>query len=543
MSGDPNRYADPLEAVSLRARLADEEAELDVVCRKREHADLALEEAETRFREAEAQFNRMKTLRDDCAAYAKAAAKRQVEQLAVVATQRAFFHPVRKVPLEILGEIFEQCLVRADNMGTYSTSDSLNGPADHSLLRRRQPFALAQVCKQWRQACLRSPRAWAYIEVLFDQVTTATASKYSSYLKLIIARSQSATLVVRLHRTRRTRDQDARLVSKIVLAMERCRTLQIDVDSVCERDALLPILTSRAPSLVYAFLKAADPKSTKVVENVPLLPDATHLRVLTGRHIFCAGPTSLPALRVAHLSMAKCTPKRDDVTHLLRTSPLLESLNLYSPTFKAREGPEPEVITAPCLRDLSLHNADISAKILAQKASFPVLSQINIFGDATSSSSRIALLPWLWNSSRFIDDPLRLNGIMMNDIADSAWPAFILALRDLTSMAHITISKTSFTPTGLCQLCDALSQPGGGEGRWLCPRLYALYFLECTLQPGCRGGDVLRFVKARVEAAALAQGPQLMHRVTVGWKGDGDLQSEINQVLREGSAALSAAED
>ncbi|KZW01804.1 hypothetical protein EXIGLDRAFT_602621, partial [Exidia glandulosa HHB12029] len=75
-------------------------------------------------------------------------------QRAELDRQYALFHPVRKVPLEILGHIFEMCLegLSIDDFPGAEDSDILN--------RQRQPFDLAAVCRRWRSASLSYPRAW-----------------------------------------------------------------------------------------------------------------------------------------------------------------------------------------------------------------------------------------------------------------------------------------------------------------------------------------------------------------------------------------------
>ncbi|KZW01795.1 hypothetical protein EXIGLDRAFT_716445 [Exidia glandulosa HHB12029] len=379
MTLDPNRYADPLEATSLRARITDDELELEALSRRRQNADQALDEAEARFREVEVQYNHLKALRNNAQEYVKGIQRRQTEQVAAMAKHRAFFHPVRKVPLHILGEIFALCLVQPRDDGTYqANADSAYiWLGRHAIRRRRRPFAFARVCKRWRQASLSNPQAWAYLEIPLDDIDKYNEGRYFSDIDLILSRSRSAPLVIRLHRTgaQPHSDLDLKAVTRIVPAMHRCYALQIDIKLLHEQDVLLQILTAPAPGLVYASLEAADPKSIEAVSDSTLLPDATRLKVLSSRHIFVAGTTSIPTLRKAKLR----TARPNDVLHLLRTSPDLEDLTLVDVSLlisKRKKHPVQErlliAVAADNLRRLTIEGpkADAAYEAVKQRVTF-----------------------------------------------------------------------------------------------------------------------------------------------------------------------------
>ncbi|KAF6748502.1 hypothetical protein DFP72DRAFT_796167, partial [Ephemerocybe angulata] len=67
---------------------------------------------------------------------------------------RAALSPVRRVPLEILAEIFSNLF-----------TDDLDFHSDD----RDVVLQLGQVCRSWRQATLASHRLWAKVSVVYQE--------------------------------------------------------------------------------------------------------------------------------------------------------------------------------------------------------------------------------------------------------------------------------------------------------------------------------------------------------------------------------------
>ncbi|KAF9006860.1 hypothetical protein BDZ89DRAFT_965785, partial [Hymenopellis radicata] len=63
----------------------------------------------------------------------------------------AILHPLRRVPNEVLSEVFQNCSqIVEDPLDDY----------DDSLNPRMAPWVLTHVCRRWRQLALQSPRLW-----------------------------------------------------------------------------------------------------------------------------------------------------------------------------------------------------------------------------------------------------------------------------------------------------------------------------------------------------------------------------------------------
>ncbi|KAG7446060.1 uncharacterized protein BT62DRAFT_830865, partial [Guyanagaster necrorhizus] len=70
----------------------------------------------------------------------------------VVPTYESLFAPVRRLPFEVLQEIFEQTL--------YSSLNDMFPSSDINKTVTLTPIRLASVCLYWRGICLASPSLW-----------------------------------------------------------------------------------------------------------------------------------------------------------------------------------------------------------------------------------------------------------------------------------------------------------------------------------------------------------------------------------------------
>jgi len=82
----------------------------------------------------------------------------ETSQSIIRAKCRGILHPLRRLPLEILLQIFEECVeneIDELHLQMLLTTPSLP----------RMPITLAAVCRTWRRMVLRSPRPWSYIRL------------------------------------------------------------------------------------------------------------------------------------------------------------------------------------------------------------------------------------------------------------------------------------------------------------------------------------------------------------------------------------------
>ncbi|KAL4079542.1 hypothetical protein J3A83DRAFT_4368309 [Scleroderma citrinum] len=114
-----------------------------------------------------------------------AALRTRLEQSASYLTQSVLSHkaltsPVRRVPPEVLGEIFFHCLPTAP----YVTPHDVEGP-----------MVLTQVCRHWRTIAMSTPRLWSSITLHLDR---ATNEQYRFMCEAWLSRAKSIPLAIRV---------------------------------------------------------------------------------------------------------------------------------------------------------------------------------------------------------------------------------------------------------------------------------------------------------------------------------------------------------
>ena len=78
-----------------------------------------------------------------------------------ISNHRALLSPVRKVPDELLAEIFTYCLPQ------FSEKKMKN----NSFLRSQAPLLLARICSRWRTVAISTQRLWSFIRVEYGKLT------------------------------------------------------------------------------------------------------------------------------------------------------------------------------------------------------------------------------------------------------------------------------------------------------------------------------------------------------------------------------------
>ncbi|KAJ3800867.1 hypothetical protein GGU11DRAFT_754065 [Lentinula aff. detonsa] len=98
---------------------------------------------------------------------------------------KALLSGVRKLPVEILSEIFSQCLPEVD------TSSVIWSPEPHP---NQAPLLLTQVCRSWRSIAIATPRLWS---ALIINASNGSPS-HSAITRLWLDRSRNVPLTLTL---------------------------------------------------------------------------------------------------------------------------------------------------------------------------------------------------------------------------------------------------------------------------------------------------------------------------------------------------------
>lgn len=139
------------------------------------------------------------------------------DTLAYISQQSGILSPVRALPAEILAEIFAFLCQEIEIV----PRDSRN-PAALS------PLRVSQVCSQWREAALSTPKLWSNIAIHAMQKYPIPSSRVH-LLRLHLERSQQCPLTLRLNIGRGSVDEARPLVEQLVEHSHRWHSVNLDV--------------------------------------------------------------------------------------------------------------------------------------------------------------------------------------------------------------------------------------------------------------------------------------------------------------------------
>jgi len=91
----------------------------------------------------------------------KQLSRRRSEISEHIMNHSALLSPVRKIPDEVLGEIFIYCLPQFEKKGREKSSFS----------RDQAPVLLGQICSRWRAVTLSTQALWSFIRIDYGPVT------------------------------------------------------------------------------------------------------------------------------------------------------------------------------------------------------------------------------------------------------------------------------------------------------------------------------------------------------------------------------------
>ncbi|KAJ7458565.1 hypothetical protein FB451DRAFT_1372254 [Mycena latifolia] len=178
-------------------------------------------------------------------------------------TLKGALSPLRRIPPEILAEIFLFC--RDDSLQDvdYSVADP-----------RCAPMLLGQIASRWRHVCHGSPRLWDHFHV----PTNSAFVNPTAILQPILARSQILPLHVRLERQDRgvaTGPVEQDLFDLVLRQHHRVKHIRFEI---CSPDFTPPIDTINLP--ILSSLAIILHPDLDVVPFLTLFKDAPQLRSL-----------------------------------------------------------------------------------------------------------------------------------------------------------------------------------------------------------------------------------------------------------------------
>ena len=432
----------------------------------------------------------------------------QSELRLFISKHRAMISPIRKLPIDILQEIFIACL-----------------PTDHNHLisRWEPPILLTQICSFWRNLAHATPQLWKSIHIknIYGKSMGGTdfLSTTADAIVEWLTRSAACPLDISLDHSNSEDGFYYKIIDSLILFSERWREIRLSAPY----HALLPIASlpiSTVPllealSLNYPFQSAPsvhlDPQwVTSGVLNAPNLRDfglslnhlnwdATLLPLnwsqLTNISLEGSSSGSMSPLSTAraYKLLSFC---RNLITCRLEIGNLTEDDELIS--FQSTTA----VISLPFLTRLSVREEFTSVSRLFTLLHLPSLNYIEfhtvIEPTEQSSISLLSLLTRFQTTTKLVTDPRYYTRL-----------DFINCLRLCPLLKSLYIQESSFDcfwdmeiPPHIpyCKIDDAFMrlffEPSSNEGYLLCPHLED-FEITCTSEARFSETTLLHFVKEK----------------------------------------------
>ncbi|KAJ7849799.1 hypothetical protein B0H14DRAFT_861269 [Mycena olivaceomarginata] len=266
-----------------------------------------------------------------------------------VRQHRAVLSAVRRVPPELIGDIF--ALTLSDN-------------DDASATANKPPWYLGHICRSWRHAALSYPRLWSYIAV-----PSFLASKDSPLLSGIQAqlfRSASGPLDIRWPFVQDEVNSD--LLELVLPHSNRWRSLTFDPGAYSSVINCLGPVNGRLDQLEQ--LKAVHCSAMTIPDIFSITPNLR--RIILTDEFFSNSPRI--AIQWGQITHYKGTYTRERQRDILRTAPnLLECVLGFSGT-DVDQPSHISMVTVPHLRRLCLMEPNFLSSL-----AMPLLEDLCVF--------------------------------------------------------------------------------------------------------------------------------------------------------------------
>ncbi|KAJ7151813.1 hypothetical protein C8R43DRAFT_483258 [Mycena crocata] len=272
--------------------------------------------------------------------------RRRAELMETASAHRAILSPIRRLPPEILGEIFSFAVDASFHFGDIS---EVSGPASN-----HAPWLLTRVCRHWAAVALAAPTLWSMVFLDLDGLEERGAVPMT---KLCLQRSGTVPLTVKIVYER---DDDLEFDSNLVFdtvigASERWRSADLNV----RLPLLLQLATIHGHLSALTTLTISLDLTLDDLQVDPRFRDsfaiAPNLRSLCAvfwddSHL-CRAPFSLSWDQLTRLSTTATS--NTEVLTLLEKLPAIVECKFQYETTNAIS-PAPGLIRLPYLRSLTL---------------------------------------------------------------------------------------------------------------------------------------------------------------------------------------------
>ncbi|KAK0221298.1 hypothetical protein IW262DRAFT_1314743 [Armillaria fumosa] len=251
---------------------------------------------------------------------------------------KTVLHPIRRIPDDILREIFTTCV----KTETFSYTRTIGNSLD---VHSRSQWVLSHVSRPWRAVALNTAMLWSSIELSFDLYHTHNDTNLRYMLDLILERSCGHDIVVAIYSEEDVSSLGG--LTALSAGISRCTTLALFIPYVS-----LPALSMCRGSLsqlqhLLLQLTDDDPPDTTEVDIFSVAPRLRRLNVYH-RDDFSR------FLRLPWTQIKNCSIKyssNDMILDLLLKLPLAETIAIIT-NGPSTERTSSQVVELPHLRDV-----------------------------------------------------------------------------------------------------------------------------------------------------------------------------------------------
>ncbi len=162
-------------------------------------------------------------------------------------------HPIRRLPEDILREIFSSCVYPQEDY-LYKNDTGIVPCLDDGNPR----WTLSQTCRRWRYVALGTSSLWSCIDIDFDGFTRAQSMRVAFKLGLNVERSGSRNLMVRIRSQSDIVDHPALAILLTCVG----RWKNVDIDMPADSFHGLSVCRGLFHSLQYLRLRFHDDRSS-----------------------------------------------------------------------------------------------------------------------------------------------------------------------------------------------------------------------------------------------------------------------------------------
>ncbi|KAK0243631.1 hypothetical protein EDD85DRAFT_167229 [Armillaria nabsnona] len=299
---------------------------------------------------------------------------------------RTLLHPIRRLPEDILRQIFTACVDPESIIYTENVGDCLD------VLKRSQ-WVLSHVSRRWRRVALNTARLWSSIELFFDMYRTRNQMKLQYMLGLMLERSRGHDIVVAIYS-----EEDISSLGglAIVLAgISRCTELTLFIPYASLH--AFSMCRGSLSQLRHLFLKFTDDVPPDVSE-VDFFDIAPCLRRLNVYHSVDFGRL----LRLPWTQIGKCWIKyssNDVILDVLHKVSSVETITVITNGLPA-EGTSSRIVELPHIREIYIQEEDDNTEDhgalahLFTNLKLPALQKLSFdFGSAVPHFPEISRAP------------------------------------------------------------------------------------------------------------------------------------------------------